>query len=104
MRLFAFSERCGWPGRAGFRTFRRSILQMFCDTLPRDRLRRRTKTIEKYDDGNPTTGADDKYVTVEFTFNTDGNLATIMAKNGHTGDETTTYVYGTNIGGITAEV
>lgn len=44
---------------------------------------RRTKSIENYDDGNPGTGADDKDVTVEFTYNADGNLATIKAKNSH---------------------
>ena len=43
-------------------------------------------------------------MTVEFTYNADGNLATLKAKNSHTGDQTTTYVYGTSTGGITPEV
>ena len=56
-----------------------------------------TKTIQNYTDGDPATGNSDEDVTVEMTYNADGNLATLTAKNPTTGDQTTTYVYGTTL-------
>ena len=62
-----------------------------------DDLGRVTKTIQNYTDGDPTTGGSDEDVTVEMTYNADGNLETLTAKNPTTGDQTTTYVYGTTL-------
>ena len=55
------------------------------------------KTIQNYTDGNPSTGSSDEDVTVEMTYNADGQLETLTAKNPTTGDQTTTYVYGTTL-------
>lgn len=58
---------------------------------------RKVKTIQNYVDGNPATGGADEDVTVEMTYNADGSLETLTAKNSTTGDQTTTYVYGTTL-------
>ena len=56
------------------------------------------KTIQNYVDGNrASAAASDADVTVEMTYNPDGNLETLTAKNPITGDQTTTYVYGTTL-------
>ena len=65
---------------------------------------RTVKTIQNYTDGNPSTGNADEDVTVEMAYNADGQVSTLTAKNSTTGDQVTTYVYGTDVGGITPEV
>ena len=55
------------------------------------------KTIQNYVDGIVNAAASDEDVTVEMTHNPDGNLETLTAKNPTTGDQTTTYVYGTTL-------
>jgi len=65
---------------------------------------RTTKAIQNYTDGDPATGTADQDVTVETTYNADGQVLTLTAKNGTTGDQTTQYVYGTDLGGLTPEV
>ena len=55
------------------------------------------KTIQNYVDGTVSAAASDEDVTVEMTYNPDGNLETLTAKNPTTGDQTTTYVYGTTL-------
>jgi hypothetical protein len=52
-----------------------------------------TKSIANYVDGDPNTGTADQDVTVELTYNADGNVLTRTTKNPTTGDQTTTYVY-----------
>ena len=56
------------------------------------------KTIQNYVDGVVSAAASDEDVTVEMTYNADGQLSTLTAKNPTTGDQTTTYVYGTTLG------
>ena len=63
-----------------------------------------TKQIDNYTDGNPASGGSDEDVTVEMAYNSDGKLTTLTAKNPTTGDQVTTYVYGTATGGITPEI
>ena len=58
---------------------------------------RTVKAIQNYVDGNPATGNADEDVTVEMTYNADGNIQTLTAKNSSTGDQTTSYVYGTTL-------
>jgi RHS repeat-associated protein len=55
------------------------------------------RTIQNYVDGVVSAAASDEDVTVEMTYNGDGNLETLTAKNPATGDQTTTYVYGTTL-------
>jgi YD repeat-containing protein len=55
------------------------------------------KTIQNYVDGVVSAAASDEDVTVEMTYNADGQLSTLTAKNPTTGDQTTTYVYGTTL-------
>jgi RHS repeat-associated protein len=55
------------------------------------------KTIQNYIDGVVSAAASDEDVTVEMTYNADGNLSTLTAKNPTTGDQVTTYVYGTTL-------
>ena len=55
------------------------------------------KTIQNYVDGVVSAAASDEDVTVEMTYNADGNLETLTAKNPTTRDQTTTYVYGTTL-------
>ena len=62
-----------------------------------DNARRVVKTIQNYVDGVVSAAASDEDVTVEMTYNADGNLKTLTAKNPTTGDQTTTYVYGTTL-------
>ena len=69
-----------------------------------DHAGRTTKTIENYTDGDPATGTADQDVTVETAYNADGQVLTLTAKNGTTGDQVTQYVYGTDVGGVTPEV
>ena len=63
-----------------------------------DDLGRVIKTIQNYVDGTPGPGSDTD-VTVERTYNADGALLTLTAKNSTTGDQVTRYVYGTATGG-----
>ena len=58
---------------------------------------RMVKTIQNYVDGTVSAAASDEDVTVDMTYNADGNLETLTAKNPTTGDQTTTYVYGTTL-------
>ncbi len=58
---------------------------------------RKVKAIQNYVDGDSSTGNADEDVTVEMTYNADGNMETLTAKNSSTGDQTTTYVYGTTL-------
>ncbi len=55
------------------------------------------KTIQNYVDGVVSAAASDEDVTVEMTYNADGQLATLTAKNPATGDQVTRYVYGTTL-------
>ena len=55
------------------------------------------KTIQNYVDGTVSAAASDEDVTVEMAYNADGQLSTLTAKNPTTGDQTTTYVYGTTL-------
>jgi RHS repeat-associated protein len=59
---------------------------------------RLTKIIENYDDGDATTGAADKDRTVEYTYNADGKVKTIKARQQSTSDDQVTkYIYGTTL-------
>ena len=58
---------------------------------------RKVKAIQNYVDGSPATGNADEDITVEMTYTADGNMETLTAKNSSTGDQTTTYVYGTTL-------
>ena len=58
---------------------------------------RKTRLIENYDDGDPTTGTSDKDRTTLFAYNANGVLITLTAKNPTTGDQVTRYVYGTTL-------
>ena len=62
-----------------------------------DNAGRVIKTIQNYVDGVVNGSYPDEDVTVEMTYNADGNLETLTAKNPTTGDQTTTYVYGTTL-------
>jgi len=66
----------------------------------------RVTTSERYwdDDGNPATGGDDEDVTVATTYTVGGQVATYTAHNPDTGNQTTTYVYGSSVGGVTPEI
>ena len=64
-----------------------------------DHAGRQTKTIQHYVDGDPTSGNTDADVTVEYTYNQDGRIATIKARQASTGaDQVTTYTYGVRTG------
>lgn len=67
------------------------------DRIEFDDAARRTKLIENYVDGNPATGDPDEDRTTEWTYTPDGAQKTITAVNADTGDQTTTYVYGTTL-------
>jgi RHS repeat-associated protein len=57
-----------------------------------------TETIQDYlGDGIPTASNPDQNVTVETTYTPDGQVATSTAVNPATGNQTTTYVYGTSL-------
>jgi RHS repeat-associated protein len=56
-----------------------------------------TKTIQNYIDGVVNGSYPDEDVTVEMAYNADGNLEALTAKNATTGDQVTTYVYGTTL-------
>jgi len=58
---------------------------------------RRTKLIENYVDGDPSTGTTDQDRTTQWTYTTDGQVKTLTAKNLTTGDQVTKYVYGTTL-------
>ncbi|NUQ66465.1 MAG: hypothetical protein HUU20_28725, partial [Pirellulales bacterium] len=62
-----------------------------------DALGRTIKTVRNYVDGTVDADHQDEDVTVEMTYNADGNLATLTAKNPTTGDQSTRYVYGTTL-------
>ncbi|MDR1492866.1 MAG: RHS repeat-associated core domain-containing protein [Planctomycetaceae bacterium] len=61
-----------------------------------DALGRTTKTIANYVTGTPTIANPDQDVTVETTYHSSGQIATLTAKNPATGDQITRYVYGTS--------
>ena len=57
-----------------------------------------TATIQDYvGDGIPSASYPDQNVTVETTYTPDGQVATLTAVNPTTGNQTTTYVYGTSL-------
>ena len=56
---------------------------------------RTVKTIQNYQSGVGMSG--DVNVTVEQTYNADGQIKTLTAKNSTTGDQVTTYNYGTTL-------
>ncbi|MEZ5942930.1 MAG: RHS repeat-associated core domain-containing protein [Planctomycetaceae bacterium] len=63
---------------------------------------RRTSTIENYvESGSSTTGlcdaSEDQNRTTSVTYTPDGNIATLTAENASTGDQVTTYTYGTTL-------
>ncbi|WP_156514518.1 DUF6268 family outer membrane beta-barrel protein [Planctomyces sp. SH-PL14] len=47
--------------------------------------------------GGGCSGSDDINVTVQTSYNADGNVATLTAVNSQTGNQVTTYVYGTTL-------
>ena len=55
------------------------------------------KTIQNYQDGTVDGGYPDEDVTVERTYNTDGQLVTLTPHNPTTGNQVTQYVYGTTL-------
>lgn len=59
-----------------------------------DAAGRVTQTIENYVSGGSGV---DQNKTTNFTYNADGNLATLTAVNATTGNQVTTYVYGTTL-------
>ncbi|WP_237722460.1 RHS repeat-associated core domain-containing protein [Singulisphaera acidiphila] len=58
---------------------------------------RRITLIENYVDGVPTNGSPDQDRTTTWTYTPDGQVATLTVVNPATGDQTTTYVYGTTL-------
>ncbi|MBN8625472.1 MAG: RHS repeat-associated core domain-containing protein [Planctomycetes bacterium] len=60
-----------------------------------DAVGRETAIIRNFTDGGHACG--DANVTVRFTYTPDGKLATLVAVNADTGDQTTTYLYGTAV-------
>lgn len=60
-----------------------------------DHAGRRTKFIENYVDGDPSTGTADQDRTTLWSYNADGQVKSLTAKNTGTGDQVTMYVYGT---------
>ena len=67
------------------------------DRLVRDALGRVTKTIQNYKDGIVSAAAPDEDVTMETTYNADGKILTLTAKNPTTGDQVTKHVCGTTL-------
>ena len=53
--------------------------------------------IQNYQDGTVYWSYPDEDVTVETAYTADGQIATLTAKNPATGDQVTTYVYGTTL-------
>ena len=62
-----------------------------------DHAGRVTKSIQNYQDGVVSASYPDEDVTVETAYTADGQIATLTAKNPATGDQVTTYVYGTTL-------
>jgi len=62
-----------------------------------DQAGRRTKLINNYIDGDPSTGPPDEDQTTLWTYTADSLVATLTAKNSVTGDQTTTYFYGSTL-------
>jgi RHS repeat-associated protein len=58
---------------------------------------RRTKLIENYVDGDPSTGTADQDRTTQWAYTADGLVKTLTAKNPTTGDQVTKYVHGTTL-------
>src|SRR5262249_46185652 len=58
---------------------------------------RRTKLIQNYVDGNPSNGTPDEDQTTVWAYTADGQVSTLVAKNATTGDQTTTYHYGSTL-------
>src|SRR4030095_13831022 len=70
------------------------------DRVKFDHAGRQTKTIQNYVNGNPTDGNPDQDVTVETTYNVDGRVRKITAKQQNSAnDQVTTYTYGVTTGG-----
>ncbi len=68
------------------------------DRVTFDDAGRRLSTIENYTNGDPTSGNSDEDRTVAYTYNADGQVETITAKQQSTSDDqVTTYVYGTTL-------
>ncbi|MHC4403090.1 MAG: hypothetical protein ACYTG0_25800 [Planctomycetota bacterium] len=53
---------------------------------------------------DPTTGGADEDVTVETRYKADGQILTLTAKNPTTGDQSTSYVYGSELGVSTPQI
>ncbi len=64
-----------------------------------DNAGRTIRTVENAVDTDCSSGcaANDQNVTVETSYNADGNVQTLTAKNQYTGDQVTTYEYGTTL-------
>jgi len=58
---------------------------------------RQITLVENYVDGDPTTGTPDQDRTTTRTYTPDGQIATLTAVNPATGNQTTTFVYGTTL-------
>lgn len=56
-----------------------------------------TKSIQNYQDGVVNASYPDEDVTVATVYTADGQIATLTAKNPATGDQVTTYIYGTTL-------
>lgn len=67
------------------------------DRIVFDDAGRRITLIENYVDGDPSTGAADQDHTTKWTYTADGQIASLTAKNGDTGDQITTFTYGTTL-------
>ena len=64
-----------------------------------DQAGRLTKTIQNYVDGDPTNGNPDEDVTIERTYNADGRIRTLKARQQSTAnDQVTIYSYGATTG------
>ena len=90
-----------------------SIGQVYQMTDPAGKITRRefddagrvVKEIRNYTlitgSSSSSSGGDlDKNITVTMTYTADGQTETLTAENSVTGNQTTTYVYGTDVGGI----
>src|SRR5690606_3335682 len=67
------------------------------DRVAYDDAGRRITLIENYVDGVVNVAAPDEDRTTRFAYTSDGALATLTAINPETGDQTTTYTYGTTL-------
>ncbi len=67
------------------------------DQFTFDDAGRQTKAIENYVDGNPSTGTADQDRTTTQTYTADGMVASITVTSADTGDQVTTYTYGSTL-------